>query len=412
MGQTQMQREGSETDLNGQPRAQSPMSGDSAPSPKRQRLDAGQFNGQQMGAGGRTQAGGPPMPNGATAAMLMQSGVDPNAMVGAQFPHLNGQAASTRAGVQIYAQSLAQNQKAAMNDSAIPKAMAGYAHDHEMMQAGPDVEMQISSGYLEGNMAGQGPRGMAGQPGQVSALADYQNQLMLLEKQNKQRLNMARHGPEVNQRDAVIRTNGSQGTAGQAPNYAAARMSPRGSRTGHSPGANDPSKRGTPNMGHNSPMPDGTGRGSPIPNSFDASPLQFFQPQPMAMNGHIRVPQAQQGFQGANGIINQQQQMEMFVRQQNAARMPNGNWAQGPMAAQMMPQGQLGPQPSADSSQARNPMPPPQAPSAGRVQPPPSPPQAGAISTPSQSNKPNPKPRKDSEKPPKKVRIPFKNPLN
>lgn len=407
MGQTQMQREGSETDLNGQPRPQSPMSGDSAPSPKRQRVDVGQFNGQQMGAGGRAQPGGPQMSNGATAAMLMQNGMDPNTMVGAQFPHLNGQAASTPATRQIYAQSLAQNQKAAMNESVTSKSMAGFAHEPEMMQAGPDGEIQMSPGYLQGSAVGQGPRAMALQPNQTGALADYQTQLMLLEKQNKKRLHMARHKTESNQRDGGARTDGQQGTPGQASNYAAPRMSPRGSRTGHSPIANDPNKRGTPNMGHNSPMPDGPNRGSPIPNNFDAGQMQFFQQPQMPINGPMRLPYSQPGFQGGNGIMSQAQQLEMFARQQNATRIANGNWAQGQITAQMMPQGQLGPQPSTDSSQARNPMPPPQAPSGGRVLPP-SPPQAGAPPTPSQSNKTNPKSKKETEKS-KKVGIVFKN---
>jgi len=48
----QMQREGSSMDINGQPRPQTPGSGDQ-PSPKRQRLTEG-FNGQ-MGPMGRGQ---------------------------------------------------------------------------------------------------------------------------------------------------------------------------------------------------------------------------------------------------------------------------------------------------------------------------------------------------------------------
>jgi len=58
MPQTQMQREGSSMD--GQQRPQTPGSGENEPSPKRQRIDGGNFNGQ-MPPMGRGQPQG--MPN-------------------------------------------------------------------------------------------------------------------------------------------------------------------------------------------------------------------------------------------------------------------------------------------------------------------------------------------------------------
>jgi len=55
MPQTQMQREGSAMD--GQQRPHTPNSGEIAPSPKRQRIDGGGFNGH-MGPMGRGQPQG------------------------------------------------------------------------------------------------------------------------------------------------------------------------------------------------------------------------------------------------------------------------------------------------------------------------------------------------------------------
>ena len=104
MMHTSMQRDGSGMDMGGQ-RPQSPA--DSAPSPKRQRLDGNAFNGQGMGPAGRgqppnmqgQQVGNPSGPGANQNQLLLQNGINPNQLPPNQFdafqgstPHLQGKA--------------------------------------------------------------------------------------------------------------------------------------------------------------------------------------------------------------------------------------------------------------------------------------------------------------------------------
>lgn len=231
-------------------------------------------------------------------------------------------------------------------------------------------------------------------------------QLMLLEQQNKKRLLMARQ-----EQDSMSNGPGGPAQPGQPGAFAPA-MSPQGSRAGLSPNPSEQMKRGTPKMSQGvvpSPTPEavmGQGRVSPAPG-FDPSmnpnmPQNMFpQMNKMAMmgpNGPMMQPPGPHP--GMGGPMNQQQ-MEMFARQQNGGRMPNGAFMQGAPPG-MMPGQPGGPvqQPPNMTPQQRNAtMPPPPAPSGdiGRGTQPSSPQQPAAPPTPSQGNKPNAKNKKENK---------------
>lgn len=413
MQNQQMQRDGSQMDMNQRP--QSPGSAENAPSPnKRPRLENG-FNGQQMGPGARSQ-GMQPQQMGATSAaqagqMLMANGIDPNNMTPQQFSAFQGQNPNvqTAKGLQVYAQNLALQHKAALNNQQLAKEMNNAGMQNSpMAQQGGDG----SQDFFQGNANARMQPGAPGQqPGGNHALQDYQMQLMLLEQQNKKRLLMAR------QEQDNITQHPASGPVGQ-PGFPPA-MSPQGSRAGPSPNPNDQMKRGTPKLPQaglpGSPMPDGPmpqNRSSPLPNGFDPNqmppgmPPQFYQGQ-MGANGMMRPPSSHPGFQGQMTP----QQMEMIAR--NGGRMPNGMWPQGGPPQMMPGQQQQGPQQGMQQGQQQQPpmgtpqqrnqqMPPPPAPAAGnengRTQPSsPAQPQ-NQPPTPSQANKPNPKNKKKDDK--------------
>ncbi|KAL0264522.1 hypothetical protein SLS55_000472 [Diplodia seriata] len=414
MQNQQMQRDGSQMDMNQRP--QSPGSAENAPSPnKRPRLENG-FNGQQMGPGGRSQ-GMQPQQMGATSAaqagqMLMANGIDPNNMTPQQFNAFQGQNPNVQAkGLQVYAQNLALQHKAALNNQQLAKEMNNAGMQNSpMAQQGADG----SQDFFQGNANARMQPGAPGQqPGGNHALQDYQMQLMLLEQQNKKRLLMAR------QEQDNITQHPASGPVGQ-PGFPPA-MSPQGSRAGPSPNPSDQMKRGTPKLNQaglpGSPMPDGSmpqNRSSPLPNGFDPNQMppgmpQFYQGQ-MA-NGMMRPPSSHPGFQQ----MPQQQQMEMIAR--NGGRMPNGGmWPQGgppqmmqqgqqqggPPPGQGMQPGQQQPPPMGTPQQRNQQMPPPPAPAVGnengRTQPSsPAQPQ-NQPPTPSQANKANPKNKKKDDK--------------
>jgi len=410
--QTQMQRDGSNMDMGGQ-RPQSPGGGDNAPSPKRQRLDGQQaFNGQMV-PGGRGQGmPGQPIGNMPAAAapngqMLLQNGINP-----AELPHgqMSAFQASTpnvqQKSLEVYAQSLVNNQRAALSNHNLEKGMnqTGVPQGSPMGQQGVD-------GSVDFNFPPGGR--MPGAPGQSQgnhALQDYQMQLMLLEPQNKKRLLMARQ--EQNNITAHPGHHGPPGSApvGQ-PGFGAPAMSPQNSRAGPSPNPNEQMKRGTPKMSQpglpGSPMPDGMGqtRGSPVPN-FDPSqgmPPQYYASM-AAANGMMRPPSSHPTFM-PNMQNMTPQQMEAFARQ-NGGRMPNGApWPQGP--PQMM-QPNPGQQPvqMGTPQQRHNNMPPPPAPAAGeagRTNPSSPSQQAAAPPTPSQAPKSAPKGKKEANKETRKV---------
>lgn len=422
--QHQMQRDNSDMDINGH-RPQSPASIENAPSPsKRQRLEGGQFNGQ-MGPNGRGQPQGMPQSQQQANAMLMKSGINPNNLTASQFQSFQSQNPQVQAkSIQVYAQNLAQHHnRSAMNNQGIPNGMMNSGimpgQGSPMMQPVPDGaglavpmnEYYAGNPQLGAQMARAGmPNPAAGQGGN-HALQDYQMQLMLLEQQNKKRLMMARQ-----EQDSMTRTDGQPGMAGQ-PGLPPG-MSPQGSRGGGpSPNPSDQMKRGTPKMGQaglpGSPTPgDGMapGRGSPAAMNFNGQMPpdmnQFFQLNKMG-DGMAAPPGTGMRPPSSNPNFPPQMQMEM-ARQQQAGRLPSGNWQPGAQGQPMMqgpPQGQ--PQ-GMGTPQERNTMPPPQAPpagaNAGRTQP--SSPQPGAA-TPQQSNKANPKGKKGDTKEPRKVIYPI-----
>lgn len=442
MMQQQMQRNGSDIDINGQ-RAQSPSSAENAPSPsKRPRLENGQFNGQQMGPNGMGPNGMGPngrgQPQGmqgqqvghnpaAANALLMQSGINPNVLSESQLNSFHQQNPAVQVkSIQVYAQNLAQHQRSALNNQ-VPKGMQNPAgipgQGSPMMQQGADPQqLSAMNDYYTGNHAQM--RGMQGANGQGGnhALQDYQMQLMLLEQQNKKRLMMARQ-----EQNSPTRTDGQSGVPGQQGFPPG--MSPQGSRSGPSPNPNDQMKRGTPKMSQpglpGSPLPDGSmpqGRGSPAAMNFAEQmppnmPPQFFNAQMknlgdgMGPNGAMmRPPSSHPGFAGQP--VNPQP-MEAMARLHATGRMPNGNWQQGPQGqAPMMQQTPQGQQPQQQGTpQQRSAMPPPQPPAVGgvgngRTQPS-SPQQAAAPPTPQQTNKGNPKVKKDAKEP-RKVLIDMK----
>ena len=387
-----MQRDGSGMDMGGQ-RPQSPGSVDNAPSPnKRPRLEGAAFNGQPIG-GARSQ-GMVPQQMGATSASAAQAGtmLIANGM-GGDLPGSQFNAFSSQTSKEVYTQSLAQQQRSALNNHTMAKGMnQGVPQGSPMGQPSLDG----SSDAFVGNVGNANRMSGGGAPGAQGnhALQDYQMQLMLLEQQNKKRLLMARQ-----EQDMAGPTHGQ--TSIGAPGFAPT-MSPQGSRAGPSPNPNDQMKRGTPKLNQQglpgSPVPDGhmqQNRASPVPNSFDPTqmppgvPPQFYGQIP---NNHvIRAPSSHPGYTQYTP-----QQMEHITR--NGGRMPNGTaWPGGP--PQMMPsQGQQ--QGPMGTSQQRNAMPPPPAPPTGgepgRTNPS-SPQQSAAPPTPSQVSKANPRGKKDSK---------------
>lgn len=409
MNQHPMQRDPSDMDINGH-RPQSPASTENAPSPsKRPRLDGQQFNGA-MAPNGRGQGMPPQTAQHQANIMLIQNGINPNSLSKQQFASFTSQNPSVQQkSIQVYAQNLAQHHnRSGMNNQGLPNGMmnampnAGSPMMQPMSDAG-GMSMPMEP-YFQANAQMRPGMPAGGGQGGNHALQDYQMQLMLLEQQNKKRLMMARQ-----EQDSMTRADGQPAIPGQPGMPGAPGMSPSGSRNGPSPNPNDQMKRGTPQMGHpglpGSPNP-GDGipgtRGSPAPMNFGGQmpPEMLFQ-----MKGMEGMVPGAPGMRPptTNPAFNGQMQMDSMGRAQQAGRMPSGNWQQGPQGQPMMQQPPPGqPQPMG-TPQQRNEMPPPQAPpaggaNAGRTQP--SSPQAGAAPpTPQQSNKANPKNKKDKNEP-------------
>ena len=305
-----------------------------------------------------------------------------NNMPNAQFNEFGQQTNNAQQkNIEVYAQSLAQQHRVALNNTASPQAMT----QGSPMNPGLDGQ--------EIMFAGNQPRpGMPQQPGQPQqgshALQDYQMQLMLLEQQNKKRLLMARQeqynmsGPH--QQGAV---------GGQFPPA----MSPSGSRAGPSPNPADMKGR-TPKLGQQglpgSPMPEGVmqqQRGSPASNmnfpdpslAPPGMPPQFY-PQ-MPNNPMMRPPSSHPGPNFSGQSISPQQIEAMRNGQMN------GQWRGGPQQPGMPPQPQMMGGPIAGGPQQRGQMPPPPAP-ANEQRPEASPAMSNqAPPTPNQANKPAPK---------------------
>ena len=423
----QMQREGSDIDINGQ-RPRTPSLSDNAPSPsKRPRLDGTPFNTQQMMANGRIPPQGlqgQQLANNPSALhannLLMQYGINPSALSETQFQSFQQQNPQVQQkSIQVYAQNLAQHQRSAMSNQNMPKGMPNQPgmpnHGSPMMQPGPDGVAGISDFYPNNPAVMRGVQPPNGQNGN-HALQDYQMQLMLLEQQNKKRLLMARQEQEG--KDSMPRPDGQPGMAGQPGIPPGTGMSPQGSRSGPSPNPNDQMARGTPKMGQTglpvSPLPDGSmpqARSSPAPMmAFNAQmPPEIFQMKTMGdgmgglqqPNGNgMRPPSSHPG--GFNGAQYTHPQMEAVVRAQQQGRMPGANWQGAQGQAPMLQQTGQSQQPQQlGTPQQRNAMPPPQAPPAGAQNNgrPASPQQPAAPPTPHPAIKQNPKGKKDTKEP-------------
>lgn len=309
-----------------------------------------------------------------------------NNMPNAQFNEFGQQANNAQQkNIEVYAQSLAQQHRVALNNTASPQAMT----QGSPMNPGLDgQEIMFAGNQPRPGMPPQQP----GQPQQGShALQDYQMQLMLLEQQNKKRLLMARQ-----EQDNMSGPHQQGQVGGQFPPNA---MSPSGSRAGPSPNPADMKGR-TPKLGQQglpgSPMPEGVmqqQRGSPAPNmnfpdptlAPPGMPPQFY-PQ-MPNNPMMRPPSSHPGanFNGQQQMT-QQQQMEAMRNGQM-----NGQWRGGPPQPGMPQQPQMMGGPMAGGPQQRGNMPPPPAP-ANEQRPEASPAMSNqAPPTPNQANKAAPK---------------------
>ncbi|KAI8933705.1 hypothetical protein NX059_009422 [Plenodomus lindquistii] len=353
----QMQRDGSGMEMSGQ-RPQSPGSNENAPSPnKRPRVDGGMNGGN---------------------------------MPGNQFGEFAQQGQNSQQKIEVYAQSLANQHRVALNNTSSPQGMNSGVQGSPMAHPGLDGQETMFAGNVP--RSGMPPNGAPGAPQQGNhALQDYQMQLMLLEQQNKKRLLMARQ-----EQDNMSGPH----QQGGAPGFATA-MSPQGSRAGPSPNPTD-MKRGTPKLGQQvlpgSPMPDGVmqpQRGSPAPNmNFDPNqvppgmPPQYYPQQQMAQNPMMRPPPS--SHPGAN--FNNQQLTAQQVEAMRAGQMQNTAWRGGPPQPGMMPAQQQMGGPMGQNPQQRQQMPPPPAPTNEQPRPEPSPSVSNqAPPTPNQTNKANPK---------------------
>ncbi|KAH6643141.1 hypothetical protein C7974DRAFT_118002 [Boeremia exigua] len=354
----QMQRDGSQMDMNGQ-RAPSPAN-DSAPSPnKRPRVD-----------GGLNMPGAPFNDFGQPANNAQQKNME------------------------VYSQGLAQVHRVALNNTASPQAMT----QGSPMNQGMDGADMMFANQPRPGMPPQQP----GQPQQGShALQDYQMQLMLLEQQNKKRLLMARQ-----EQDNISQPHPQPG--GFPPV-----MSPSGSRQGPSPNPADMKGR-TPKLGQQglpgSPMPEGAmqQRASPAPNmnfpdpnlAPPGMPPQFYPQMP---NNPMMRPPSSHPAANFNGQQMTPQQMEAMRAGQMNGQM-NGQW-RGQPGPGMPQQPQMMGGPMQGGPQQRGQMPPPPAP-ANEQRPEASPAMSNqAPPTPNQGNKAAPKKKgaKDNKKPaPKK----------
>jgi hypothetical protein len=303
-----------------------------------------------------------------------------NNMPNAQFNEF-GQPANNapQQKLEVYAQSLAQHTRTALNNTASPQAMT---QGSPMNQGLDGQEIMFAPNQPRPGMPPQQP----GQPQQGShALQDYQMQLMLLEQQNKKRLLMARQ-----EQDNI--SGPHQQGQGQFPPA----MSPSGTRAGPSPNPADMKGR-TPKLGQQglpgSPMPEGVmqQRASPAPNmnfpdpnlAPPGMPPQFY-PQ-MPNNPMMRPPSSHPGA-NFNGQQMTPQQMEAMRNGQM-----NGQWRGGPPQPGMPQQPQMMGGPMVGGPQQRNQMPPPPAPT-NEQRPEASPAMSNqAPPTPNQGNKAGPK---------------------
>lgn len=273
---------------------------------------------------------------------------------------------------------------------------------------GMPMDMNASQMAMLQGQAGM-QQGGAGHDG-TTTLQNYRIQLYLLEQQNKKRLLIARRDQaHLNQNDGAppIAGQGGMQSLGMSP----------GSRADASPNP-DQMKRGPPQLGANgipASPPAGEngsqGRGSPNANLMGGMTPEFNNPLFMkGMNDNMAG--SRDGGMKPPTTVGPGMNMEAVARSQQASRMAGVNW-QGNGQAQGMAQQPGQNQPTAMGASQPRPgdMPPPSAPTTGNganrsnQPPPPSPPPGQAPPTPSQTNKGNPKGKKENG--PKKVRAHF-----
>ena len=404
---TQMERQGSQMDMNG-PRSGSPGSGE-APSPKRQRTDAG--NMQQMNAGRPGQPGqmqgnqvGPflDIPSDPAIAhthqLLHNHGLDP-ADHAEQIPMLSQQPTDLQnQNMALYAQQLKLHQQhqqnaltksqSNLNKGMPPNMGPGGAQGSPMSQSmdGPTSEFYAATQQTRmpqmPNNAAQAAGAQGGNGGN-HALQDYQMQLMLLEQQNKKRLLMARQEQD------------SMAHPGAAPNgQFPAGASPQGPQRGNP----------SPNPGDMQRGMD-TRRGMTFPRKFYLPAAGIMDPSQIPANMRAQMMQNGQGMRPPSShpmggqMTPNQQQMEMMRQNQ----LMNGNFPPGQQPPPGMMPGQQGPggqpgQQMGTPRQQNNPMPPPPAPATGGTNPSSPSQQNAAPPTPSQTNKPKPGGKGDTKK--------------
>lgn len=201
----------------------SPNPGDSAPSPKRQRMEGSlqQLNQPRPGQPGQNnQVGAVPrnyqfLPQ-QTRELLAQHGINPESMPYEQLQHLSMQPAKNQAqSIEAYSQAMMRqqiaiqqqnpnsnpNMKVMPQNPAMPggpnaaaAAAAAAQQQNVMAQQSMDSpgDFYASNRMPNNNGPGQAQQVQQQQQGGNHALQDYQMQLMLLEQQNKKRLLMAR----------------------------------------------------------------------------------------------------------------------------------------------------------------------------------------------------------------------------
>lgn len=153
--------------------------------------------------------------------MLRAGGMNAVNMPGSQFNEFAQQAQNVRQkSIEVHAQSLAQQQRTALNNYTMAKGMNN-VQESSMNQQGLDDHQEM--------FTGNPPPGQS----QVNhALVDYNMQLMLLEQQKKKRLLMARQ--EQDDTSGPHAQGAVGGPAGFPPS-----MSPQGSRASPSPNHTD-----------------------------------------------------------------------------------------------------------------------------------------------------------------------------
>jgi hypothetical protein len=259
-----------DSEMNGQPRPQSPAGSQTAgsPSAKRQNIGDGQF--RDPTGRGQMRPGAPGQPSHVTQQMLMTNGIDPNSALTHQLNNFPPQKIAAMRQLQE------QNPNAPMQNPHFMKQMQGgqpnmqVAMGNPMMPPGPDGQ-RVTVGDLSEYYGTSHPtmptNGIQGPNQSNHALADYQMQLMVLEQQNKRRLLRARA-----EQDNL--SQGGNRPFEQGPNMAGMCSNVRAAPSPGPPG----DKQRTPKLGS------AVGPGSPLPDAQIQQNAIQNRSSPAAMN--------------------------------------------------------------------------------------------------------------------------------